>query len=54
MKHIFISVIILLSINSLFSQKHEISFDDLFSMKRVSSPQISPDGKKVVYFRKSK
>ena len=53
MKHIFIFVIILLFINSLFSQKHAITFDDLFSMKRISSSQISPNGKKVVYSVKS-
>ena len=53
MKHIFIFFVILLFTNSVLSQKRSLSFDDLFSMKRISSPQISPDGKKVVYTVKS-
>ena len=29
--------------------KHAITFDDLAAMQRVSDPQISPDGRAVVY-----
>src|SRR5258707_2731590 len=30
-------------------QKHAMTFDDLVAMQRVSEPQISPDGRAVVY-----
>ena len=29
--------------------KHPITFDDMIKMHRISEPQISPDGKWVVY-----
>src|SRR4030081_752639 len=29
--------------------KHAMTFDDLIAMQRVSEPQISPDGRSVVY-----
>ncbi|MFC1553851.1 prolyl oligopeptidase family serine peptidase [candidate division KSB1 bacterium] len=31
------------------AQKHALTHDDLFNIKRVSSPQLSPDGKWVAY-----
>jgi len=41
--------ILLLTATAMAQQRHAITFDDLIAFGRVSDPQISPDGKAVVY-----
>ena len=50
MKKIGIScALILVFMSGAFAQKRAITHDDLFAMKRVSDPQVSPDGKMIAY-----
>ena len=53
MKKFTIILFILLLAGTAISQKRAITFDDLFSMHRISSPQISPDGEKVIFVVRS-
>jgi len=50
----FLSLIIGLAVTSGFSQKNAtVSFEQLISLKSVSAPKISPDGKTMVYTQNS-
>ncbi len=52
---LFLAFIILLSSNLIYSQSNnKLKPIDVFSLEYVSSPKISPDGKKVLYVRNFK
>src|SRR5262245_11241107 len=44
-----IALFVLCLATSVFSQKRPMDFDDVMKLKTVGSPQISPDGKWIVY-----
>ena len=48
MKRLVVLVLLLLPIGS-WAQARPMKVDDLFGFKRLADPQISPDGKWVVY-----
>jgi dipeptidyl aminopeptidase/acylaminoacyl peptidase len=50
--HLFIAILVCLASMSMLSQaqaKRPMEIEDLFRLKRISDPQISPDGKSVAY-----
>jgi dipeptidyl aminopeptidase/acylaminoacyl peptidase len=49
MKHVLVALLLLVPAPVLAQAKRPMTVDDLFKLKRVSDPQISPDGKHVVY-----
>jgi dipeptidyl aminopeptidase/acylaminoacyl peptidase len=49
MKHALVALLLLVPVPVLAQGKRAMTVDDLFKFKRVSDPQISPDGKHVVY-----
>jgi dipeptidyl aminopeptidase/acylaminoacyl peptidase len=49
MKHLLVALVLLTPSVALAADKRPMTVDDLFKFKRVSDPQISPDGKHVVY-----
>jgi dipeptidyl aminopeptidase/acylaminoacyl peptidase len=49
MKHVLVVLLLLVPVPVLAQAKRAMTVDDLFKFKRVSDPQISPDGKHVVY-----
>src|SRR5262245_6597816 len=49
MKQALVALLLLVPAPALAQAKRPLTFDDLFKFKRVSDPQISPDGKHVVY-----
>src|SRR6516165_7526765 len=48
MKHLLVAIMLLTSA-AVAEAKRPLTIDDMFKFKRVSDPQISPDGKQVVY-----
>ena len=48
MKCIFILTLVF-SINLLTAQKNPFTIDDLYRLKSISTPEISPDGKKLLF-----
>ncbi len=50
MRHHFLLLIVLLSSFSVVAQsKHPFTFEDMMKLKRVGDPQVSPDGKWVIF-----
>src|SRR6516225_8465683 len=49
MQRKFIALLLLITAPALAQAKRPMTIDDLLHFKRVSDPQISPDGKHVVY-----
>src|SRR5262245_41459902 len=49
MKQALVALLLLVPAPALAQAKRPLTFDDMFKFKRVSDPQISPDGKHVVY-----
>src|SRR5262249_34388864 len=49
MKHFLLVVLLFIPTAALADGKRPMTVDDLLKFKRVSDPQISPDGKHVVY-----
>ena len=45
---IFLILVISLAV-PLFAQKHPFTFEDMMSLKRVGEPEVSPDGKWVIF-----
>src|SRR4051812_33711715 len=46
---VFLIVGLLLSVPSFSQAKHPFTFEDMMALKRVGSPQVSPDGKWVLF-----
>ena len=49
MKKLAFTICIILSIMIIEAQAEKITFDDLYSYKRVGDPQFSPDGKQIAF-----
>jgi dipeptidyl aminopeptidase/acylaminoacyl peptidase len=50
MRRLFLSLLLLGFTLSVFAQaKHPFTFDDMMKLKRVGEPEISPDGKWVIF-----
>jgi dipeptidyl aminopeptidase/acylaminoacyl peptidase len=49
MKNLLVAIMLLTSAAAVAEAKRPLTLDDMFKFKRVSDPQISPDGKHVVY-----
>src|SRR5262245_29523302 len=49
-RHLMIAFLLVLPVPS-FAQKHPMTIDNLIGTVRVSDPQLSPDGKRVLYTR---
>lgn len=50
MKKVFLAALtLLLSIHALAGEKRAMTFEDMFTMKRISHLSVSPDGTKVLY-----
>src|SRR5215471_21570334 len=49
MKHVLVALLLLVPAPVLAQAKRAMTVEDMFKFKRVSDPQISPDGKHVVY-----
>jgi len=45
---IFLILVVTISV-PLFAQKHPFTFEDMMSLKRVGEPEVSPDGKWVIF-----
>src|SRR5512135_931093 len=45
---IFLILVISVAV-PLFAQKHPFTFEDMMSLKRVGEPEVSPDGKWVIF-----
>ena len=49
MKKQFIIFLILCSVFTLYAEKKAFTLEDLYRIKNVTDPQISPDGKQVAF-----
>jgi dipeptidyl aminopeptidase/acylaminoacyl peptidase len=49
MKHLLVALMLTTAAASVAEAKRPLTIEDMFKFKRVSDPQISPDGKHVVY-----
>ncbi|MGC2477059.1 MAG: hypothetical protein WA485_22170, partial [Candidatus Sulfotelmatobacter sp.] len=50
MRHLLLSLLVLAFAIPVFAQaKHPFTFDDMMKLKRVGDPQVSPDGKWVIF-----
>ncbi len=50
MRRFFLSLLVLALTLPAFTQaKHPFTFDDMMKLKRVGDPQVSPDGKWVIF-----
>src|ERR1017187_7241148 len=50
MRRLFLSFLVLtLTLPALAQAKHPFTFDDMMKLKRVGDPQVSPDGKWVIF-----
>src|SRR5215831_15051098 len=49
MKHVLVALLLLVPAPVVAQAKRAMTVEDMFKFKRVSDPQISPDGKHVVY-----
>jgi dipeptidyl aminopeptidase/acylaminoacyl peptidase len=49
MRRFFLFLFVVLSVAPLFAQKHPFTFEDMMQLKRVGEPEISPDGKWVIF-----
>ncbi|NAS11592.1 S9 family peptidase [Poritiphilus flavus] len=54
LKPYYLPLLVLLAGSQLWSQKTKLELLDIFNMEYVSDPQISPDGKQVIYVRNFK
>jgi dipeptidyl aminopeptidase/acylaminoacyl peptidase len=46
---LFFAVILALAVSSFAQAKHPFTFEDMMKLKRVGDPQVSPDGKWVIF-----
>ena len=49
MKKLIILTLILVIVLPIYAQKHAFTIEDLYKIKNVADPQISPDGKRIVF-----
>ncbi len=50
MRRLFLSLLVLaFTLPALAQAKHPFTFDDMMKLKRVGDPQVSPDGKWVIF-----
>src|SRR6185437_4425467 len=50
MRHLLLSILLFASAVPAFSQaRHPFTFEDMMKLKRVGDPQVSPDGKWVIF-----
>ena len=50
-KSLFALTLVIVSSSSLFAQANKLTINDVFNLELVSDPQISPDGKQIIYVR---
>ena len=48
-RNLFLAVILLLGITNLFAQKKAFTIEDLYKVKNVTSPVVSPSGNKIAF-----
>ena len=48
-RNLFLAVILLLGITNLFAQKKPFTIEDLYKVKNVTSPVVSPSGNKIAF-----
>ena len=48
-RNLFITVILFLGISSIFAQKKAFTIEDLYKIKKVASPVVSPSGNKIAF-----
>src|SRR5436305_997709 len=49
MCRLFLSLLLTFALPALAQAKHPFTFDDMMKLKRVGDPQVSPDGKWVIF-----
>src|ERR1700731_5003899 len=50
MRRLFVAALVLIFASAAFSQaKHPFTFEDMMKLKRVGEPEVSPDGKWVIF-----
>jgi dipeptidyl aminopeptidase/acylaminoacyl peptidase len=49
MRHLFLILLVLLTIPAFSQSKHPFTFEDMMKLKRVGEPEVSPDGKWVIF-----
>ena len=49
MRKIFVFIFVIVLANPIIAQKHPFTIADLYKIKNVTDPQISPDGKKIAF-----